>query len=70
MTRLRTTELTVTERAAFIGWRLMAGDTWTTAEVASLMGMSWDGADKLLNRIALILPIYRDGSRWRRSDKL
>lgn len=60
-------ELTVTERAAFIGWRLMAGDAWTTAEVAALLGMSWHGAYDMLNRASRILPICQDAQkRWTR----
>jgi hypothetical protein len=60
-------ELTVTERAAFIGWRLMVGDKWTTQEVASLLGMSWQGAFMLLSRTSRILPISQDEfKRWSR----
>jgi hypothetical protein len=61
----RRSELTVTERAAFIGWQLMKGNTWTTAEVAALMGMSWQGAFEMLNKASRILPIYQDDQkRW------
>lgn len=56
-------ELTVTERAAFVGWRLMAGDVWTTQEVATLLGMSWQGAYQLLCGASRILPIYQDEQR-------
>lgn len=60
-------ELTVTERAAFIGWRLMSGDVWTTQEVATLLGMEWTAAYKLLDRVSRILPIYQDDEkRWTR----
>lgn len=58
---------TATERAAFIGWRLMVGDMWTTQEIATLLGMDWSAAYKLLNRMSLILPIYQDEQkRWKR----
>ena len=67
MTRRRNTELTVTERAAFIGWRLMTGDAWTTREVAALMEVSYQGADQLLQRASRIIPIYRnEAGKWKR----
>lgn len=63
----RRSELTVTERVAFISWRLMAGDVWTTAEVAALMGLDWSGAYRRLEMMSRILPIYQDDQkRWRR----
>jgi hypothetical protein len=63
----RRNELTVTERAAFIGWRLMSGDAWTTQEIATLMGMEWTSAYYMLNRISRLLPIYQDAQkRWKR----
>lgn len=66
MTRRRS-ELTVTERAAFLGWRLMVGDAWSTAEAAALLGVSRQGADQLLKRASSILPIYRhDDGKWRK----
>lgn len=63
-------ELTVTERAAFVGWRLMVGDVWTTQEVATLMGITYQGADQLLSRASRIIPIYRDSDRkWKRIEE-
>lgn len=63
----RRSELTVTERVAFISWRLMAGDVWTTSEVAALMGLDWSATYRRLEMMSRILPIYQDDQkRWRR----
>lgn len=62
--------LTVTERAVFVGWRLMAGDVWTTQEVANILGMSWAGAYQLLCKASRILPIYQNEEKqWTRIPK-
>jgi hypothetical protein len=54
----------VTERVAIIVWQIAHGKSFTTAEVAIICGMTWDGAHKLLCRVSRILPIYLDDGRW------
>ena len=48
------------EKAALIAWHLAHGEAMTTAEVASLTGLTWAGAWFLMSRLSRVLPIYRD----------
>jgi hypothetical protein len=57
-----TEDYTAQERAALVAWHLAHGEVMTTAEVASVTGLSWAGAWHLMNRLSRVLPIYRDES--------
>ena len=53
-----------TERAAMVVWMLVNGQTPSTAEVASILGMSRQGAHAHLSKIARVVPIVLDDGRW------
>jgi len=53
-------DYTAQEKAALIAWHLAHGEGMTTAEIASLTGLSWQGARHLMDRLARVLPIYQD----------
>ena len=55
-------EYSAQEKAALIAWHLAHGEGMTTAEVASITGLSWTGAWFLMNRLSRVLPIYRNES--------
>jgi hypothetical protein len=55
-------DYTAQEKAALIAWHLAHGEAMTTAEVASITGLSWAGAWFLMNRLSRVLPIYRNDS--------
>lgn len=57
---MRRDELTSIERAVFVAWRMAEGDEFTTAEVAVLVGLTWQGAYYLMTTASRILPIYQD----------
>jgi hypothetical protein len=53
-------DYTAQERAALIAWHLAHGEGITTAEIANMTGLTWAGAWYLMERLARVLPIYRD----------
>lgn len=53
-------DYTAQERAALITWHLAHGERITTAEIASLTGLTWAGAWFLMRRLSRVLPIYQD----------
>ena len=54
-----------TERTAIIVFFLVEGRTFRTAEVASLVGVSRQGAYDLMARISRVLPLALDDGTWR-----
>ena len=44
--------------------RLLRGERLTVRQVAVLTGMSWDGARKLMVRLAMARPVTDDEGRW------
>lgn len=62
-------ELTVesipTERVATTAWAFAQGESYTTAQVATLTGLTWFGAYKLLCKMSRVLPIYCDHGVWK-----
>ena len=58
------------ERAAKIDFMFAEGHALTTSQVADLVGLTYDGARKLLQVVTRVIPIYQDDSGlWRRLDK-
>lgn len=61
-------EYTAQERAAMVTLKMALGEEATTAEIAEQFGMTWHGADKMMNRISRVIPLMKDGSRWKKFD--
>lgn len=57
-------EYTTTERVTVVVVKLLFGEQLTTAEIASLTGMSWHGANSLMLRISRVLPIVKINKIW------
>jgi hypothetical protein len=58
--------LTAHTRAALTTHWLRDGRTFTTAELAVILGLTWEGASYLLSAVSLVLPIAPgDDGRWR-----
>lgn len=51
-------EVTITQRAAIVGYEFGIGRVVTTTDIMRRFGLSRTGAWLLLNRIAGVLPIY------------
>jgi hypothetical protein len=51
---------TPSERVAVVVWALMHGQRLTTRQVATLSGLSVQGAFGLMCRISRVLPLYQD----------
>ena len=56
--------LTSQERAALALW-LLIQVPMSTREIAERCGMQMAGAWKMLNVISRVVPLYRDGGKWR-----
>ena len=56
--------LTSQERAALALW-LLIQVPMSTREIAERCGMQMAGAWKMLNLISRVVPLYRDGGKWR-----
>jgi hypothetical protein len=59
-----TRELTPQERAALIAWHLAHGEAMTTRQVAELTGLEVISAYQMMDRLAGVLPIRREGGTW------
>lgn len=57
-------ELITSERVAKIVHSLHLGHTYTTRNVAEEIGITWDGAYKMMHRIARVIPVTQIRRRW------
>ena len=57
---------TTTERVALSVYRIMEGAQPTTREVATMSGVTWQAADRMLDNASRVVPIVKDRGRWRR----
>lgn len=58
-------EWTAHQRSAKATFWLQSGNLLTTAEIARLTGMSWHGAEYMMNMISRVLPILQnDAGQW------
>lgn len=55
---------TATERAALVTWWLAGGLMLSSADAGLLLGLTQDGAYRLLCRLSRVLPIYQDGNGY------
>lgn len=63
------TELNPTQRVAFITFSIMAGQTYTSASIADLFGISRQSAWEMMCKLSGVLPVYQDEAFiWRRLD--
>ena len=63
----RITEFVAQERAAIVVYEIAANGTeMTTAEIARRVGVTHDGALKIMNRISRVVPIYPRNGVWTR----
>lgn len=60
-----TDSLVTTERVAIVAWKLAAGASPTTSEIAAMVGISRSGAWEMMSRLSRVLPIHqvRNGRR-------
>ena len=56
--------LTSQERAVLALW-LLIQVPMSTREISERCGMQMAGAWNMLNRISRVVPLYRDGGKWR-----
>ena len=56
--------LTPQERAVLALW-LLIQVPMSTREISERCGMEMAGAWKMLNRISRVVPLYREGGKWR-----
>jgi len=61
-------ELTLpTERVALVVWLLVHGERLTSREAGHRLGLTTDGAAKLLKKVSLVVPLYDpedNGGYW------
>jgi len=63
-------EYSTTERVAVLTWRLATGSAVSGSELATMFGMSRQGAHAMLARLSRVLPLYQDAAgRWRLVDE-
>jgi hypothetical protein len=62
-------DATPTQKAAEIAVKLERGEELTSRQIAECYGMTWQGADMMMNNIAGRLPIVKDkAGKWRKFD--
>ena len=57
-------EMTSQERAVLALW-LLIQVPMSTREISERCGMQMAGAWKMLKRISRVVPLYREGGKWR-----
>lgn len=62
-------ELNAHQKAGLITMLLQQGNRLTTDGVARLTGLSWDGADYMMEALGGVLPIVRINGLWQWMSK-
>jgi hypothetical protein len=57
-------DMVITERAALVAWRLAHGEAMTTADAAEMVGVCERSAQRMMCKIARILPIVQRNGHW------
>ena len=57
-------EYVATERVGVIVWQLAHGDALTTAQVAEIAGISYNGAYRMLQKLSRAIPILCFDGEW------
>lgn len=65
----RQREYNAHQRASYITFLLLQGNKLTTAGVATLTGLTWEGAEYMMDRISGVLPVVKEDGIWRWMDK-
>lgn len=58
-------EMTPQQRAGLVIWLMGRGHTFTTLEVAHIVGLSYRGAADMMDNLSGKLPIYREFGKWK-----
>lgn len=69
MTYTRRQEYTGQQKAALVAILLKEGSKLTTAGVARLTKMTWEGAEKMCQMLSGVLPIVKQDGYWRWLDE-
>jgi hypothetical protein len=56
------------QKASYVTFLLLQGNELTTAGIATLTGLTWDGAEYMMDMISGVLPIVKVGGKWRKMD--
>jgi hypothetical protein len=62
-------EYSAHQKSSFVAILLKDGSLLTTAGIARLTGMSWQGAEKMMNMISGVLPIVKVNRHWQWIDR-
>lgn len=57
-------EYVASQKGALVGWYLAHGECMTTADVATITGLTWEGARVLMCKISGALPIVQMDGAW------
>jgi len=58
-------ELNSHQKAGLITVLLMGGSEITTDGIARIVGLTWDGAEYMMNMLSAVLPILKIDGKWR-----
>ena len=62
-------DYTPQEKAASVTWKIATGQAFTVREVADDFGITWQGAQRMLNTISRVIPIAPNSTGvWKRFD--
>ncbi len=57
-------ELNAHQKAGMITFLLIGGSEITTDGIANLTGLTWDGAEFMMNMLSGVLPILKVDGKW------
>jgi hypothetical protein len=61
-------EYSAHQKASYVTFLLLQGNELTTAGIATLTGLTWEGAEYMMDMISGVLPIVKVNGKWRKME--
>jgi hypothetical protein len=69
LTENQNREYNAHQKAGLITLLLMGGSRITTDGIARITGLTWDGAEYMMNMLSAVIPIVKIDGKWQWMDK-
>lgn len=57
------------QKAGLITLLLIGGSEMTTEGIAKVVGLTWDGAEYMMDMLSAVIPIVKENGKWRWMEK-
>lgn len=62
-------EYSAHQKAGLVTLLLIGGSEMTTEGIAKVTGLTWDGAEYMMDMLSAVIPIVKECGKWRWMDK-